>query len=195
MRIHRVVVCSAVVALAAGAALAQESLQSRQTSPDVDTQPPASSQGRLFYGGYVGLAFGTVRYVEFSPLVGYRFTEDLGAGIGVFYRYRDDRRYDPSVSASDYGGNVFLRYHIGSGVFAQAEYDSTSYEYLANSLTGATARETYNGVLAGFGYSAAVGRGAGAYFVVLYDFNYQANNLHNPYSSPVQYRFGVSVGF
>jgi len=193
MRIHNVVLSAAAAALLAGAALAQEPGE-RTPPPGYDSQPPGSTSS-LFYGGYVGLAFGTVQYVELSPMLGYRFSDDLGAGVGLLYRYRNDGRYDPSVSLTDYGGNVFARYHLGSGIFAQAEYDATSYEYVPDPHSGATARETYSGLLAGFGYTTSVGPGTGVYALVLYDFRYSASNAYNPYNSPVQLRVGVSVGF
>jgi hypothetical protein len=195
MRVQRVFLVAAIGALLAAAALAQEPGERQPMPPGWDTQGPHSSGENLFYGGYVGLSFGSVQYVELSPMVGYRFSPDFGAGVGLLYRYREDNRYEPSMSLSDYGGNIFARYYIGSGVFAQAEYDYTNYEYVPNSLDSGTKRETYSGMLAGLGFSTAVGRGTGVYALVLYDFNYSGSNVNNPYNSPVQYRFGVSIGF
>lgn len=195
MRGRHAVMFAVLAALLAGAALAQEPGERPPTPPGGDTQTTGSSGGNLFYGGYVGLAFGSVQYIELSPLVGYRFSPQFGAGVGLLYRYRKDDRYEQSTSLTDYGGNIFARYHISSGVFAQAEYDYTNYEYVPNSLNSGTERETYSGLLAGLGFSTAVGRGTGVYALVLYDFNYSGSDVNNPYSSPVQYRFGVSVGF
>ena len=65
-------------ALLAGAALAQEPGERQPMPPAVDTQAPRSSGGNLFYGGYVGLSFGSVNYVELSPMVGYRFSPSSG---------------------------------------------------------------------------------------------------------------------
>jgi hypothetical protein len=183
------------VALLAGAALAQEPEEQQPMPPAVDTQAPRSSGGNLFYGGYVGLSFGSVQYVELSPMVGYRFSPKLGAGVGLLYRYRQDDRYDESNSLTDYGGNIFARYYIASGLFAQAEYDYTNYEYVPASFNNGTERDTYSSLLAGLGFNTAVGRGAGVYALVLYDFNYSASELYQPYDSPWQVRVGVSFGF
>jgi len=195
MRGRNVVMLAAFSALLAGTALAQEPGERQPIPPDVDTQAPRASGGNLFYGGYVGLSFGSVQYVELSPMVGYRFSPKFGAGVGLLYRYREDNRYEQSVSLTDYGGNIFARYHLGYGVFAQAEYDYTNYEYVPNSFNGGTDRETYSALLAGLGFSTAVGHGAGVYALVLYDFNYSESDHYQPYDSPVQYRFGVSFGF
>jgi len=195
MRPHSVVALAAVAALLAGGALAQEPVERQPAQTGLETQPPPSSGGRLFYGGYVGAAFGTVQYVELSPLVGVRLSPDFGVGIGLLYRYRNDDRYSNSGSMTDYGGNLFARYHLGSGLFAQAEYDYTNYEVPTTSEQGGTTRDTVSGALAGLGYTSAIGGGAGVYFLVLYDFRYNGSGSNTPYDSPVQYRFGVSVGF
>jgi len=195
MRGRHAVMLAVLAALLAGAALAQEPGERPPTPPGGDTQTTGSSGGNLFYGGYVGLAFGSVQYIELSPLIGYRFSPQFGAGVGLLYRNRKDTRYSYDVSATDYGANLFARYYLGSGVFAQAEYDYTNYEYVSNSVTGATVHQPYSAFLAGVGFNTAVGRGAGVYALVLYDFNYSGSNVNQPYSSPVQFRVGVSVGF
>ena len=195
MRVRHAVMLAVFTVLLAGAALAQEPGEREPMPPPQDTHSPRSSGGNLFYGGYVGLAFGSGQYIELSPLVGYRFSPDFGAGVGLLYRYRKDNYYGQDVSLTDYGANAFARYYLGSGVFTQAEYDYTNYEYVPDSISGATDRQAYSAFLAGVGYSTAVGRGAGVYALVLYDFNYSASNVYNPYNSALQYRFGISVGF
>jgi len=180
--------------LLAGVAFAQNP-QELESAPPPDPRWGVSSGPGLFYGGFLGAAFGTVEYIELSPLVGYRFTPRFGAGVGLLYRYSKDTSYNPDLTASDYGGNVFARYYVGDSIFAQAEYDYTSHEYLANPYTGAMAREPYSSLLAGLGYNASAGRGAGVYVLVLYDFLYDGNAPYRMYNSAVQFRVGVSVGF
>ena len=195
MRGPHAVMLAVLAALVAGGALAQESPDREPMPVGSDPQFTQSSGGNLFYGGFVGLSFGSVQYIELSPLVGYRFSPQFGAGVGLLYRNRKDTRYSYDVSATDYGANLFARYYLGSGLFAQAEYDYTNSEYVSNSITGATVHQPYSAFLAGVGFNTAVGRGAGVYALVLYDFNYSGTNVYQPYSSPVQFRVGVSVGF
>jgi hypothetical protein len=195
MRVCRVAMLTAFAALAAGAALAQEPGDREPMPPPWDTSSAGPSGSRLFYGGFIGLSFGSGQYIELSPLVGYRFSADFGAGAGLLFRYRKDDYYGRDVSLTDYGGNLFGRYYLGSGVFAQAEYDYTNYEYVSDSSTSFTERQPYSAFLAGLGYSTAVGSSAGVYILVLYDFNYSGSNPSNPYNSALQYRVGVSFGF
>ena len=144
---------------------------------------------------YIGVSYGEVEYFEVSPIVGYRFSENFGAGLGLLYRYRKDTRSGNGVSSADYGGNVFARYYLFSGLFTQAEYDYTSYEYVADQHTGATDRAAHESFLLGAGYNTALGHGAGVYIVALYDFNYSDADPYRLYNSPLQFRIGVSVGF
>ena len=116
-------------------------------------------------------------------------------GLGLLYRYRKDTRYYEDLTSTDYGGNLFARYYVTSGLFLQGEYDYTSYEYFADLDTGATGRDTYDALLAGVGFNTAVGRGAGLYVLALYDFSYDENDPYRLYDSAVQFRIGVSVGF
>lgn len=170
------------------------------TAPSVT--PPAPSpaapaapkqQGQLFYGGGIGLAFGDIRYVELSPMVGWRFTQQFGVGGSLMYRWREDTRWPDSPSYNDWGGTLFARYRLPGPLFLQGEYDYTNYEYQVTRTT--TEHKGYSAFLAGFGYGGSIGRGAGAYFLVLYDFAYDSDDPYQPYSSPWIVRVGVSVGF
>lgn len=155
---------------------------------------PASSEksAQMFYGGGVGLAFGDVRYVELSPMVGWRFSPQFGTGVSLMYRWREDTRWASSPSYTDWGGSLFARYRFPGKLFVQAEYDYTDYEYQTTLTT--TKRQGYSGYLAGAGYSVPMGKGASAFVLALYDFAY-SNSSNSPYASPWTIRAGVSVGF
>jgi len=148
---------------------------------------------RWFFGGGVGASFGTVDYVEIAPLVGFRVIPRLDIGVQPFYRWTDDGRYSPSVTSNDYGASLFARVRVIGGFFVEADYQYTSYEY-PNGF-GGTTRDTYDGFLAGAGYSVPVGRNVGFYVSALYDFSYDSSDILQPYDSPVRFQVGVSVGF
>src|SRR5690625_7764740 len=38
---------------------------------------------KLFFGGNIGLSFGSMTYINLSPLIGYRFSKMLSAGIQI----------------------------------------------------------------------------------------------------------------
>jgi hypothetical protein len=194
MRPGLIAVTVAVVALCGGTVLAQ-SPEGRPVDAFHDPAATAGSSGLWFYGGFIGASFGDVEYVEIAPLVGYSFTPELGVGLGLLYRYRNDSRYQEDLTSTDYGANLFARYYLTSGLFVQGEYDRTSYEYLSDPDNGATDRDTYEALLAGVGYNTSMGRGTGFYVLALYDFAYDESDPYRLYDSAVQIRVGVSVGF
>ena len=160
--------------------------------PPTPPPPPASDwKSRLFFGGGVGASFGDVDYVEVSPLVGFRVTNRLSTGVGVFYRWKNDDRFNSSVDTQDWGASLFGRLVLFRGIFAHAEYEYVDYEYLTVTGTGS---DTDTNVLGGLGFSRGAGR-AGFYALALYNFSYDEDDLLEPYDSPWIYRVGVSVGF
>jgi len=173
-------------------------------APGPTTQPPdmpawepepttASGQPgmgkRLYFGGGIGLSFGTVDYVEIAPMVGYRVTPDFNLGLGVFYRYRNDDRYEEGVSTNDYGANLFAQYQVVPQLFLHGEAEYVDYEFILPDLD--TTRESDTSLLAGLGYGWPVG-GSSVYFLALYNFSYDENDFANPYDSPWVFRVGVT---
>jgi len=146
----------------------------------------------VWFGGGVGLSFGTVDYVEIQPVVGMTFTERVSGGLSVLYRYRDDGRYSPSISTSDYGGSVFARYRVAPPVFLQAEYEYLDYEFVR--FDGSKGRSSYDSALAGIGFWQRTGGRMGIFAVALYNLSYSASDP-GPYSDPWVFRAGVSLGF
>jgi hypothetical protein len=178
-----------------GMAFAQTARAQETAGVFSEAWPPQLSSERVFFGGYIGLSYGAIEYIEVAPLVGYRFSENFGAGLGLMYRYRKDTRSGNDVTSTDYGGNVFARYYLMSGLFTQAEYDYTSYKVPVSVTTAATERKGSTSVLAGLGFNTALTAATGAYVLVLYDFDYNGKDPFRQYSSAVQFRIGISFGF
>jgi len=147
----------------------------------------------MFYGGWLGLSFGDVDYIEVAPLVGVNLNPRVGIGASLLYRWRNDNRYGQDLNTTDYGASAFVRGHLTGGLFAQAEYEYIDYEYIQYDLS--TDRDSASSVLAGLGFSTAVGRGAGAYILGMYNFSYDENDYYYPYDSPWVIRAGIGVGF
>ena len=100
-----------------------------QDSSMIRKHPPKKSfKDRIFVGGNLGLQFGTVTFADISPLVGYKFTEKITAGIGATYQYYHykDKYYDFETNV--YGGRVFARYNFTDYLFAHAEYEYLNME-------------------------------------------------------------------
>jgi hypothetical protein len=159
-----------------------------------ETLPPRPPlRDRFFFGGGVGLGFGDVDYVEISPLVGFRVTPRLDAGLSLMYRWRSDDRFEPSLDTSDYGGTLFGRFRIVPNVFLEADFESLNWEYLKSDLS--TDRETTTSFFAGGGYYQPLGGRAGLSVSALYNFSYDEDDPFEPYGSPYVFRVGFGVGF
>jgi hypothetical protein len=125
-----------------------------------------------------------------SPLIGYKITPKLAAGVQVQYRYTRYKQVTPKISTNDYGISPFVRYNIYSPFFLQAEYEYLNYEFPIT--TSESIRKQYNSFLAGGGIFQPLGRRAG-----FYNFSYRAAGVNEitPYDSPLVLRVGVTAGF
>jgi len=198
--VRRLVILAAVVAVIGGALASQAAAQDAPAAPPAGTGKPASTpppqkqrfRDRLYYGGNVGLSFGDVTYIGVSPYLGVSFGHGVSGGIGIFYTYREDDRYDPNLSTNDWGSDLFVRYRPAPQFFLQAGYSWTDFEYLL--VDGSTDRGDYSGVLLGGGFVQEMGGHAAFIATVMYDVNWSEDEL-TPYDSPWLLSAGVSVGF
>lgn len=152
-----------------------------------------SSHGRLVFGGSVGASFGNVSYVQVSPYVGYRVTDEFTVGVGLQYRYRNDDRFGRDLTTHDLGTSLFGRYHLPGPFFVQGEIEYLSYQYYRPNLT--KERDGVWSVLAGGGISQPLGSNASAFALLMYNFSYNDYSQPSPYTSPWVVRFGVGLRF
>lgn len=152
----------------------------------------AGASDRLWFGGGIGAGFGTVDYVEISPIIGYDATERFSFGGGITYRYRSDDRFPGGLSTNDYGVNAFARYSLWRGIFAHGEYEHLSYEFVQS---GVKDRDDFRSVLLGPGFHRPLGKRTGLFVAALYNFSYDENDVFSPYDDEWVFRVGVSVGF
>ncbi|GAP42677.1 hypothetical protein TBC1_11809 [Lentimicrobium saccharophilum] len=157
----------------------------------------------LFFGGGLGLQFGTLTLIDLSPIVGYRVTEKFETGLGLtykYYRYKDyyidyytGISYD--LKSNILGGSVFARYHILDNVFAHAEFESLRYNYTSyyssgTGLLSEPATAIINSLFVGGGYRQRISQGSYFYIMALWNLNQDALS---PYDNPVL-RMGVILG-
>jgi hypothetical protein len=119
--------------ITAGLALNAFNSFSQDTPPanpmyDGGNHAPADAsplKNRFFFGGSLGLQFGSATYIDVSPLVGYKITPKLHAGVGLTYIYYKvkDSYYNYAYETSIYGGRVFGRYYILDNLFGHAEFE------------------------------------------------------------------------
>lgn len=152
------------------------------------------SKDRIFTGGSFGLWFGNQTFIDISPLVGYKVTDQYVVGIGVTYIYYREKYYDilgdeHIFSTSHYGGRIFNRYYITEYLFAHGEYEALSIEYF-NPFPDIVERRWIGSVLLGGGYAQQMGMNSYWSILVLYNFN---ETLFYPYPNPI-IRIGVGFG-
>lgn len=66
-------------------------------------------ESNFFFGGYLGLSFGSYTYIEVAPIAGYRITPRLSAGLGPKYMYiKESDYYETNI----YGVKTFALFSI-----------------------------------------------------------------------------------
>ena len=130
---------------------------------------------RLYFGGNLGLSFGTWTQIDISPNIGYRITNDFSAGIGVKYNYLSYNGA-PSFKSTIYGGSAFGRHMIIENLYAYTELEMLNVQ-LNQFHYGSTERKWIPIGLIGAGYNFAPFQ-----IIALYDL---IGDKYNPYISPL----------
>ena len=155
-----------------------------------DKESTPSFKERLFYGGNLGLMFGSITDIQISPVVGYWVLPRIAVAAGPDYRYYSYT----GTSTSIYGGKAYLQLVIvqdlnsvipfGShtGIFFHVEDELLSLK--ANfwkQPLNPRGRFYINTVLAGGGISQQIGRRSSLDFMVLWPLN---DSGYDIYSNP-----------
>lgn len=173
---------------------AQETpLPSPTPAPPRPASPPSQPfRDRLFFGGNLGLNFGSLTFINVSPVIGYRITDDLGAGLGPSYSYyRDNRDRNFTFETHTYGGRVFAQHRVFESFLAYAEYEMLNME-VPNLLFTELVRENISSLLLGGGYGMPIGGGGSAAFIMVL-FNVLDSD-YVVYENPI-IRAGFNFGF
>jgi hypothetical protein len=155
-----------------------------------DNNGTPSFKERLFYGGSLGLQFGTITDIQVSPVIGYWLLPRLAVAIGPTYRYYKD----PSAETAIYGARGYVQLAViqdlnsiiplGShtGIFLHLEDELASLNsYFWKWPNPFTSERFYlNTVFAGGGISQHIGRRSSLNFMVLWPLD----NPYNLYSNP-----------
>ena len=117
-----------------------------------------SFKDRTYFGGNLGLSFGTVTSVQVEPWMGVFLDErkKLSAGVGITYWYYRDSRFTPELESNSYGYRVFSRYRVLQPVYLHAEYSNQSFEII-NRFDGSNDRQWVPFLLVGGGYVSSLG--------------------------------------
>lgn len=148
-------------------------------------EPKESFWKKTFFGGGLGLQFGNPTVIDLAPVIGYRITPKVSAGVGITYEYINYPTYN--FTTNIYGGSVFGRYTFYKGFFAQGEV-----EYLnLQAFDLLDQRVDVESVFVGGGYINHFSRNAAFVAMVLYNLT---PSYYTPYSNPL-IRLGVNIGF
>ena len=172
---------------------------------------------RIFFGGDFWLTVGTNTYIDIAPLIGYRITPRLSAGIGPIYIFqRNKLSYLDTVinnvgyyktyniRYNTYGGRLFMTYDliqelnkyipisIGT-ILLHCENEVISIETIYRDPY--TFRYYLSGnrlwidnLLVGVGLRQPIGRRASVNLLILWDIT---ENKYSPHSNPI-FRMGFS---
>lgn len=173
----------------------------QETIPEVTPEPIPEKEKppkekkpksqKLFFGGSLGLSFGSYTQVAVYPQIGYRITPKLTTGIEVGYIYISDSRYNTTYNYSNYGASIFAQYRILKPVYVHVEY--AAYNYLVGyKVDGAENRDWINFLFLGAGFIQKVGKATHIYAQVKFDV-LQENN--SPYGWDPLFSVGANVGF
>lgn len=164
--------------------------QSTSPTPKKDTRPLGD---RIWFGGGLGLGFGTVTSIQIEPLVGYFIDKEnkLSVGTGVSYWYYSDNRYIPKITNDGWGYRLFTRYRPIQPLYVHAEFFHLNAERYSF-LTDTYQRIWIPHILLGGGYVQSMGGRSSIYLQVLFDVLQDPNSVYG--AQPIL-SGGIGVGF
>lgn len=145
---------------------------------------------RIFFGGSLGLQFGTITDIQVSPIVGIWVLPRVAVAAGPTYRF-----YKDYYTRTDlYGGRGYTQFVViqnlsniipvgsNTGIFLHLEDELLSIESSAWKKPPYSSDRFYvNTVLAGGGLSQQIGKRAAVNIMVLWAVN---ESMYNIYSKP-----------
>lgn len=156
-----------------------------QDASSTTPRPPRNTESfgdRIVTGGNFGLQFGSVTFIDISPMVGYKVTDRFVPGIGATYRYLNYHYYGYEQNA--YGGSIFARYYVLDNLFAHAQYEVLNGEW--NPFLP-DYRYNMTSIFVGGGYRQMLGDRLATSILVLFNVN---ESEFSPYQNPI-----IRIGF
>ncbi len=141
---------------------------------------------RLVVGGILGAQFGSATFIEVSPNIGYMFTDNFLAGIGLRYQYFEQDFQFYKYKSNTYGGGVFGQYYFLENFIAHLEYELLN----LNDLNNPEERANVTSIFVGGGYRSMMGSRSFFSILLLYNLN---ETFNTPYTNPI-IRIGFGLG-
>ena len=170
-------------------AVAQE--RSQPSGAAQAARPQPSFRERLFFGGNLGLNFGSLTFIMISPTVGYRINDKLSAGIGPSYSYYSDNRdRNFKFETQTYGGRFFTQYRVHESIMLYSEYELLNME-VPDLFFTKLERRNVSSLFLGGGYMQPIGRNSALSLMLLYNV---LETDFTVYENPI-IRTGFMTGF
>ncbi len=180
----------------------EEESRQEQAQPQQQSEQGSGSgfMDKVYVGGGFGLSFGDLTYIQLMPIVGYRITPKLSAGLRLMYQYTSRKYYtgpttSEKLTSNDFGFGPFARMMLFGPIFLQAEYEYLNYEYY--NTPDEKNRLGFSSFMAGGGIVQPIGGKAAFFLTALYNFSYNSSSTAGPqpYSKPYVIRAGITAGF
>jgi hypothetical protein len=155
-------------------------------------------KSKLFTGGSFGLSFGSYTLINFSPQLGYHFTNYFAAGAGINLLYSSVHYTLPYEYKDEYGAtgfNIFSRFYPIQNIMLQIQpelnYVWGDEKYYDGTPTLKLASTFVPSLLMGGGVAIPAGRGS-LLAILLYDV---LQNPESPYYGRAIFNLGFNIGF
>lgn len=158
---------------------------------------------RLVFGGGLGLQFGTITFIDVSPVIGYKITKRLESGIGITYKYYKYNDFYKNLTTGEkidlksnmFGGSIYSRYYILENLFAHAEFERLRYNFediyeSGGQIIREDRHDYINSLFVGGGLRQRIFANGSLFIMALWNLTEEPNT---PYNNPV-IRMGVLVG-
>lgn len=185
-------------------------LNENNKTTDEEEEKGFNPNNMIFGGGFVLGAGGGVTNIGISPIIGYRFTERLSAGIGLGYQYLSVKNYDAyidntgasrsyTLKTSIYSGSIWSRFVVWQNVFLHVEpemifwnrVNNVYYDAVANKVVEDKKNLFVPRLLLGGGLRQPISDRVSFVATALYDVIQDPNSPYNGFDI----RFGVVAGF
>lgn len=157
--------------------------------PYVKQKSRSKVKDKIFFGGNLGASFGSITFIDVSPLVGYKINDKFSVAIGSIYNYYSYSYAGYRYQLSMYGGRCFARYFLTENIFAQAGWDKINRDNPYSNYPGA--RVWVDNLLIGGGVKYPISDRLYCTAIGLWNLN--QNDL-SPYRNPI-FQVGFIGGF
>ena len=182
-----------MVALA-GPNAAQDSTDYVQKGPLKEQGETRPFKDRIWFGGGLGLNFGSVTAIQIEPLVGYKIDQKgkFSVGTGFTYWYFSDNRWVPKIEYNAYGYRLFSRYRVIQQAYLHGEFLHMNAERYIGLREGVQ-RIWVPHMLVGGGYIQPIGARSSFTLQVLWEVMQDPNSVY--YGQGPIISGGIGFGF